>query len=150
MGPQHTREIDPLPSLIAGRREVLRNIDRLKANLREAVIQLDHLEATMRMFDPDIDFRSLGARKELPADPAQHGETMRIVLAALVDAGRPLSTASLIEQIISARGLDRTDAKLRQKLSKRLGPSLRYAERVRGLIRSLPGPGQMNMWELIR
>jgi hypothetical protein len=144
------RETDPVPSLLASRKEVLVNIDMLKADLRDAVIQLDHLEATIRIFDCEIDFRRFRARTELPVDPAQHGETMRIVLAALVDAGRPLSTASLIEQIISARGLDRADPKLRQKLGKRLGPSLRYAERVRGLIRSLPGPGQMNMWELVR
>ena len=136
-------------TILAKRREqLMKDIDKLKAELKEAVGQLDHIEATMRMFDPAIDFRSLGARRDLPVDPAQHGETMRIVLAALVDAGRPMSTALLIERIIEVRGLDRTDPKLRRKLAKRVGPSLRYAEKVRGIIHSFPGPGQMNMWEL--
>jgi hypothetical protein len=125
-------------------------IAALKAHLKDAVVELDHLEATMRLFDPEIDFARLGARKDLPVHAAQHGEVTRIFLAALVDAGRPLSTAALVERIIQARGLDRTDPAVRKAVSRRLGPSLRYAEKVRGLIRSLPGPGQMFMWELVR
>lgn len=143
-------DAEALSGLAQRRTKVMVEISRLKSELRDAVIQLDHIEATMRMFDPQIDFRALGARGDLPVDPAQHGEIMRVVLAELVDAGRPLSTAALVDLIIRARGLDRTDAKLRQTLGKRLGASLRYTERVRGLIRSLPGPGQMNMWELVR
>ena len=78
------------------------------------------------------------------------GEVTRIFLAVLVDAGPPLSTATLIETIILARGLDRTDPGVRKAVARRLGPSLRYTDRKRGLIRSLPGPGQMLMWELVR
>jgi hypothetical protein len=74
----------------------------------------------------------------------------RIFLEALADAGRPPSTATLVERIIQARGLDRTDPTVRKAVARRLGPSLRYTERKRVLIRSMPGPGQMLMWELVR
>ncbi|HET7084137.1 MAG TPA: hypothetical protein VFI23_05160 [Rhizomicrobium sp.] len=149
-----TLEHGDLSNAIAGleqrRADIINVINKIKSDMRDAVIQLDHVEATMRIFDPHIDFRAMGGRKVLPVDPAQHGENMRIVLAALVDAGRPLSTAALIEQIIQVRALDRTDSSLRRIVAKRLGPSLRYTEHVRGLIRSSPGPGQMKMWELVK
>jgi hypothetical protein len=103
-----------LTALQDQRAETMARIDRLKSEMKDTVIQLDHIEATMRMFDADIDFTKFGARKVLPVDHAQHGEITRIFLAALVDAGRPLSMAALIETIILARGLDRTDPAVRQ------------------------------------
>jgi len=139
-----------IAGLAQRRADIINNINQIKSDMRDAVVQLDHVEATMKIFDPQIDFRAMGGRNVLPVDPAAHGESMRIVLASLVDAGRPLSTAALIEQIIQARALDRADPALRRVLAKRLGPSLRYAEQVRGLIRSSPGPGQMKMWELVK
>lgn len=141
---------ETLTALLEQRAEIMTQVDALKFRLAEAVVQLDHVEATVRLFDPEIDFSKLGARKVLPVHHAQHGEVTRIFLAALVDAGRPLSTGTLVERIIQVRGLDRTDSAVRKAVARRLGPSLRYTERKRGLIRSLPGPGQMLMWELVR
>jgi hypothetical protein len=143
-------DTETLAGLQEQRAGIMAKIEALKLQLKDTVVHLDHVEATMRLFDPNIDFRTLGARKVLPVDAAQHGEVTRIFLAALVDAGRPLSTANLIERVIEVRGLDRTDPAVRKAVGVRIGSSLRYAEQVRGLIRHLPGPGQMFMWELVR
>lgn len=93
------------------------------------------------------DFLNLSA---CGVNSSTHSEVTRIFLEALADAGRPPSTATLVERIIQARGLDRTDPTVRKAVARRLGPSLRYTERKRVLIRSMPGPGQMLMWELVR
>jgi hypothetical protein len=146
---QEPTESETLTALQEQRLGIMSKIETLKTYLKDTVIQLDHIEATMRLFDPDIDFTKLGARRVLPVDAAAHGEVTRTFLAALVDAGRPLSTAALVERVIMARGMDRTDPAVRKIVSKRIRPSLRYAEEVRGLIRHLPGPGQMYMWELV-
>lgn len=138
-----------IPALSNRRNALLAEIEEKKSSLRGTIEQLDQLEATMRLFDPNIDFAKLEARRDLQVAAAHHGDTMRIVMTALADAGRPLSTGVLIDLIMASRGLDKNNAKLRRTLSRRLGPSLRYAAYTRGIIRSLPGPGQMNMWELI-
>jgi hypothetical protein len=51
----------PLPHVVTGlikkRREIAGRIEALQAQMRQALCDLDHVEASIRLFKPDIDRR---------------------------------------------------------------------------------------------
>lgn len=132
--------------LIAKRAELAGVIEHLQAKVRQATVELDHVEATLRIFQPDIDLMAIGVRPVPPAHHAFRGETSRIVLAAIREAGRPIDTTAITERVMQERGLDRNDAGLFRTMSKRVGACLRHWEKQRGAIRSMPGAGQVKLW----
>jgi len=134
--------------LIAKRTEIAAQIEALQRQVKAAVGQFDRVEATIRIFKPDMDFGDLSTRPVPPAHNAFKGEVMRILLTTLREAAGPLSTAHLTEVLMRARGLPVEDRKLRKTMLERVGSSLNSLKRKKGLVRSLPGMGQMLMWEL--
>ena len=62
----------------------------------------------------------------------------------------PVSTAKVCEAVMKARGLDTDDKGLCRLMMKRTVANLKHWSKKRGLVRSLPGPGQQFMWELVR
>lgn len=142
----------PLPhvvtGLIAKRAELAGRIEHLQAKVRQATVELDHIEASIRIFQPDIDLGAIGSRPVPPIHHAFRGETSRFVLETIREAGRPIDTTSITERVMRERGLDRNDAALFKVMSKRVGACLRHWEKVRGAIKSMPGPGQVKLWEL--
>ena len=78
----------PLPhvvwGLIAKRAEIAGQIEVLQAQLRQSVIDLDHVAAALLLLDPDVDMAALPARKVAPVsfdtkvayrDEEYHGST---------------------------------------------------------------------------
>jgi len=137
-------------ALIQKRGELAGRIEHLQADLKRAVVDLDNVEATLRIFAPDIDVAQIAPRPVPPAHHAFRGELSRILLEALRDAGRPLSTSELTDRVMRGRGLNMDDAKLRQTMGKRVGASLNHWRRVRGVLESMPGSGQVLYWQIKR
>jgi len=73
----------------------------------------------------------------------------RLVLDILRRAKEPLTTQEVSKEIMRARGLDISDAKLLRKMVKRAGMTLR-AQRENGLIQSKDGGGLYMVWEVVR
>lgn len=144
--------MDNLPhvvtALIAKRAELAGRIEHLQEDLRQAVIDLDNVEATLRIFAPEIEIPNLAARQVAPALPAMKGDTTRIVLSAIHAAERPPTTNELTEAVMRARGLDVENATLFRVMAKRVGACLRNLKNERGLVRSMPGPGQQHIWQI--
>ena len=134
--------------LIAKRAELAGRIEHLQAQVRQATVELDHIEASIRIFQPDIDMETLGTRPVPAIHHAFKGETTRVVLETIRTAGRPVDTTTITEAVMKARGLDRNDAAMFRLMSKRVGACLRHWERERGAIKSLHGPGQVKLWLL--
>ena len=63
--------------LIAKRAELAGRIEHLRAQVRQATIELDHIEASIRIFQPDIDMETLGTRPVPAIHHAFKGETTR-------------------------------------------------------------------------
>ena len=135
-------------ALIAKRAEIAGRIENLQGQLKQAVVDLDNVESTLRLFAPEIDMEAIGARKVPPAHHAFRGEVSRIILEALRDTTVPLSTSDLTERVMKERGLDLNDAPLRRTMGRRIGACLNHWRRVRGVVKSMPGPGQVLLWEL--
>jgi hypothetical protein len=130
------------------RMEVAGQIEALQAQLRQAVIDLDHVEAALLLFDPDVDMTALPARKVAPVSYDTKGDTGRIILETLRTATKPLSTAQVCEAVMIARRLDTNDKALCRVMMRRTNANLKHWQRKRGLIRSMPGPGQQLLWEI--
>ena len=118
------------------------HIEDLQAQLRRTVIDLDHVEATLKQFDPDVVISDLGPRKVPQVLSDIHGDTGRVILDTLRTATTPLSTTKVCESVMRARGLDTDDKGLCRLMMKRTHANLKHWSKKRGLIRSMPGPGQ--------
>jgi hypothetical protein len=144
----------PLPhvltALIAKRSELAGLIENLQGQVKQAAVHLDNVEATIRLFAPDIDLTPYNPRPVPPIHHAFRGETSRIVLETIRNAAGPLSTNQMTETIMKARGLDLNDLRMRRVMQQRVGACLRHWEKDRGVIRSAKGPGQVLLWELVR
>ena len=64
------------------------------------------MEASLRLFDPDVDMGELGPRKVPQVLYDLKGDTGRIILETLRTATMPLSTAKVCEAVMKSRGLD--------------------------------------------
>lgn len=136
-----------ITALIRKRAELAGQIEHLQGQLRQTVIALDNVEATLRVFDPAIDLGEVAPRKVPTAHHAFRGEISRIVLEALRETTRPLSTLQLTERVMKERGLDTGNKVLIRTMNKRIGTCLRHWKN-RGALRSIRGAGQVHVWEL--
>jgi hypothetical protein len=122
----------------------------LREELRQRVIDLDHVEAVLKQFDPDVQISELGPRKVPQVLADIHGDTGRVILDTLREATVPLSTCRICEAIMKARGLDTDDKAPCRLMMRRTVANLKHRSVKRGLIRSMPGPGQEYVWEIVR
>jgi hypothetical protein len=125
-------------------------IESLQGQIRQATIDLDHIEASLRLFDPDVDLAALSPRKVAPVLYDHKGDTGRVILEALRTAMWPITTAQVCEAVMKARNLDTNDNALCRLMMKRTTANLKHWSAKRGLIRSMPGPGQQLLWEIVR
>lgn len=135
--------------LIAKRAELAGRIEATQMDLRRLVIDLDSLDATIRLFAPDIDLDEIRP-KPLPArNHAFRGEMSRTVLNALRQARKPLPAYEIALLFMASRGLATADKPLLRVIHKRVGACLRNY-RGKGLVRAIEGPGRTVLWEIAR
>jgi hypothetical protein len=130
--------------------QVASQIESLQGQIRKAVIDLDHVEAALRLFDPDVDLTALSPRKVAPVLYDTKGDTGRVILDTLRNSMRPLTTAQVCEAVMKARNLDTNEKSLCRLMMRRTNANLKHWQRKRGLIRSMPGVGQQLLWEVVR
>lgn len=138
-----------LNGLLTKRAELAGKIDHLQSALRQSLIDLDSLDATIRMFDPEIDLEQVRPKPFPVRSPAFRGEISRIVLSTLRKAGKPLPAHEVTLTVMAARTLDVADKPLLRVLARRVGACLRM-HRGKGLVRSLDGPNRTILWEIAR
>ncbi|MCH7710071.1 MAG: hypothetical protein IH903_00385 [Proteobacteria bacterium] len=135
-------------ALIRKRGEIAGQIEHTQTQLRQLVIDLDNLDATLRLFKPDIDLEEIRPKPLPPRHHAFKGEVSRIVLDTLRQADKPLTTHDLAQHVMAERGLNAADKKLVQLVGKRVGACLRH-HRNRGLVVSERGPEAHLVWEIV-
>ncbi len=136
-------------ALIAKRRELAGQIEDLQRQLKIAVTSLDHVEASLRLFVPDIDLTEHGPRPVPPPHAAFKGEVTRILLETLRKAGRAMNTRDLTEVLMRERGIPWDDLKARRTIQQRVGAALNHMK-GKGVLASSPGPDQLLNWEIAR
>jgi hypothetical protein len=114
-----------LSGLVAKRNELVRYRDQLETDIRALTVDIDHLEAAIRIFDPED---TPAARKRYAAlHRAPKGQSTRFVLRALREASGPLTSRDLADMWCQERGLTAKDSTV-SMLRKRIGATLKALE----------------------
>ena len=137
-----------LSGLIAKRAELSGQVEMLQKQMRESVLAIDHIDAAIRLFDPNADLDDIKPKMP-PRHSAFRGEVSRIVLNTLRKADKPLPVSEITLHVLAGRGLNADDKPFTRVLSKRVGACLRNLRR-KGLIRLTRKVGQTGLWEMAR
>jgi hypothetical protein len=123
-----------LAGLVEKRAEIAGQISHTRAALRQLIIDLDHIDAAIRIFDPSYDVE--GIRQKIPTavHRALRGDLTRATPDALRDAPGPMTTKELARHVMAERGLNTADVSLLQLFTR-----LRW-QRQRGILRSVKDP----------
>jgi hypothetical protein len=132
------------------RAELSGELERHESAARQLRIDLDALDQTIRLFDPDSDPTKITSKGLRPPHAAYGGEVARVVLGTLRQSKTPLTTTQLTMHVMADRRLDTSDRALVLLVSKRVGAGLRHY-RKKGLVRSsVTGAGSRKhaKWEI--
>lgn len=136
-----------ITALIMKRAELAGVIEHHQTLLRQGIIDLDNLDATLRLFEPEIELEDIKPKPFPPRHAAFKGEVARIVLGALRESNGPMTAQQLAQHFMAERGMNTADKKLVKTIGKRIGACLRH-HRGKGLLRSISGPGPLLLWEI--
>ena len=136
-----------LSGLIRKRQEIAADLDAAQSRVRQLILDIDAVDATLRLFQPDIDLDVVKVRPTPRRHEAHRGDTSRLVLALLREADGGLSHREITVRIMQARGLNLADRALCQTMRDRVGASLR-GMRERGRLVTGGGVGRTVRWGL--
>lgn len=125
-----------LHALARKRAEIAGQVDHHQGIIRRLVAELEHVDATIHLFNPAVDIAAIRNRK--PAAPyraAYKGEMTGVALDALREATRPLPTRMIALRVLHERGLDPCDRKLVAIMVNRMSHCLRHLRR-KGMVRN--------------
>ena len=132
-------------SALRKRRAILAaEIIQLERQVRARKDSLVHVDATLKLLDPDYDAGTVRP-KRLPQRIRlfRQGELGRLILGALRDAREPISTAAIVAHVIAAGGHGDS---ARAAMGPRVRTNLAYLIR-RGKV-SKSGNGRWTRWAL--
>jgi hypothetical protein len=137
-------------ALVRKRAELAGDIELAHERLRQMILALENLDATLLMFDPRYRVESIKPKAfRPPKDWSNRGQMTRICLSILRQASEPMTSRDIAVQLLIERALDRDDHRLLRLMTKRVGVALR-GQREKGAVRAEQGPGQYVLWELAR
>ena len=136
-----------LGGLMKKRAEIAGQLVALRAELTGLTIDLDNVDATIRLFRPDLDLAAIPG-KPLPARfAAGKGEMARLLLGALRIAPAAMTIDELSRHVMGKRSMNAEDTRLRKIMFKRVHACLcKY--RDNGEVASAMGPGNRMRWRI--
>jgi hypothetical protein len=135
-----------LSGLIAKRAELSGKIEIMQREMRELVAAIGHVDAAIRLFDPNVDLEDIKPKLP-PRFQAFKGEVSRLLLNALREAKRPLPVSDLTLLVAAGRAINPDDKPFMRILSKRVGACLRNL-RKKGLVEMTRPPGSLGLWAI--
>jgi hypothetical protein len=135
-----------LHALTRKRAEIAGRVEEAKHALDDLIGELDHVDATIRIFNPAIDIARIKSKRATRAVVLK-GEITRPLLGILREAKAPLTPREITLHLLKARGLEPGDKELVTILIKRVRACLRE-QKLRGLVDCIPMTGAQQAWEL--
>ncbi|PWE31161.1 hypothetical protein DDZ14_14160 [Maritimibacter sp. 55A14] len=108
--------------LKAKRKELSDLRARYKAEIKKLTVDIDHLDAAIRLFDPAAD--SYAIKEYVTKHRAEKGSVKRFVLNAFREADGPLTSRQITEAWVDDRGLAADEATY-ALLRKRIGACIK-------------------------
>jgi len=121
-------------------------IDALQDQLRQAFIDMDHIDASLRMFVPDIELEEIKPKPLPPRHRAFKGQVTRAILAMLRKEGS-MDARAITLRLMAERELNLNDKDLQKAMHKRIGAALRNL-RERTLVVSEAGKSGLLVWSV--
>ncbi len=139
-----------LTGLVKRRAELAGDIENAHEALRKMITDLEHLDATIQQFDATYQVETIKPKAfRPPKDWSNRGQMSRIILSVLRQSAEPMTTRDIAYQLLIERALDKSDQRLVRLMTKRVGVALRH-QRDNQIVQALEGPGQYNLWEIVR
>jgi hypothetical protein len=111
------------------RAELAGIVSQLERQLGQQQANLAHLDATMRLFDPDIQPNQIRPRQQRAHSVwFRPGECLRLIYDELRDAVQPMTTRQLAERITRVKAMTMDDNRQRELVQKTLLGSLNRAK----------------------
>jgi hypothetical protein len=124
-------ELHVMSALRNKRAEMAGTVVQLEQQLVRQRADLSHLDATMRLFDPDIRPNEIRPRQRRARSTwFRHGECLRLIYDELRDAPQPMTTRALGERIMRVRAIPAADDRSRDLVQKTLLGSLDRAKQT--------------------
>jgi hypothetical protein len=120
--PERHDRPNTVAGLVAKHAELTALRERYKAEIKKLTDDIDHLDAAIRLFDPNADTYSI--REYVTKHRAQKGTVKRFVLNAVREADGPLTSRQITEMWAVDRGLAADEATL-VTLRKRIGACIK-------------------------
>src|SRR4051794_37401141 len=111
------------------RAELAGIVSQLERQLAQQQANLAHLDATMRLFDPDIwPNRIRPKQRRTRSVWFRPSECLRLIYDELREAAQPMTTRQLAERIIRVKALPMADDRQRELVQKTIFGSLNRAK----------------------
>jgi hypothetical protein len=108
--------------LVAKHKELSELRERYRAEIKKLTVDIDHLDACIRLFDPKAD--SYAIKEYVTKHRAQKGTVKRFVLSTLREATAPMTSRDLTELWVQDRGLNADEATI-TAIRKRFGACIK-------------------------
>jgi hypothetical protein len=121
------------PHIIGALRDKRRELVGIVMSLEQQLVVhragLTHLDATMRLFDPELRPEEMRPRQRRSCNAwLRPGECLRLIYDVLRDAPAPVTTRELAERIVAVKSLAVTDDRQRALIQKTILASLSRAK----------------------
>jgi hypothetical protein len=115
-----------ISGLLSKRADLLGEAETLRDRLAEIRNDIDALDRTLAVlgYDGDLDAQTPRQKRHVLFG---RGELSRQVFQVLREAGKPLTSRQIAQEIVSASGMDARDRKFIGDLTKRVGKACRQA-----------------------
>lgn len=123
-----------ISGLQAKRAELIKLHAALVEDAKKVLCDIDHLDATIRLFDPEADLSRRLKNRYAIKHRAQFGHTKRFLLDLLRRAPDPMTSKQLSKAWIEERGM-KPDEATRVILTKRIGACINTLK-AKGLVES--------------
>jgi hypothetical protein len=122
-------ELHVVGALRAKRAELAGVVSQLEKQVAQQRMNLTHLDATMRLFDPQVRPNEIRPKQQRERSAwFRSGECLRLIYDELRDATQPMTTRDLAERIMRVKAMPATDDRRRELVQKTLLGSLNRAK----------------------
>lgn len=122
-------ELHVIGALRNKRAELAGTLRQLEQQLVQQRANLAHVDATMRLFDPDIRPKDIRPKQPRARNAwFRPRECLRLVYDELRETTQPVTTRALAERIMQAKGIPAADNDRRERIQKTLLASLNRAK----------------------
>ena len=136
-----------LIGLIRRRAELDGERIRLCKRLAEIALDLSRLDSAIGVFDREMNANTIRPARVRTPNLVGFGHWSRAALDVLRRAGEPLPTKEVVARVMERVGADRESGPVRRMVAKRVRHALQH-QRVKGLVCSTKGAGQVVVWRV--